>query len=224
MQSTGQLRNNSIMSDRYSTSHLPEDQYEPGSNGMVLRNRKGIVDPAVMGEAETNALWQALKKLIATTATDQTFTTADICAMHHLWLKGIYSWAGKLRAVNIGKGGFEFAQARYIPTLLDEFELKQLKLYTPCTSKGIEEISHALAEVHVELMLIHPFREGNGRLGRILATLMALQAGLPILDFSDWDGEIRDIYFAAVRSGMDRDYQPMQQLFAEVIEKTLLTQ
>ena len=191
---------------------------------MVLCNRKGIVDPVVMGEAETNALWKTLQKLIATTTADQTFTASDICAMHHLWLKGIYPWAGKLRFVNIGKGGFEFAQARYIPTLLDEFEQKQLKIYTPCSFKNIEEISHALAEVHVELMLIHPFREGNGRLGRILATLMALQAGLPILDFSNWDSEKRDNYFAAVRSGIDRSYQPMQKLFNEIIEKTLLAQ
>lgn len=212
------------MSNRYYTSHLPEDQYEPGSNGMVLCNRKGIVDAVIMGEAETNALWQALKNLISTTTADQAFTVADICAMHHLWLKGIYSWAGKFRSVNIGKGGFEFAQARYISALLDEFEQKQLKVYTPCCFKTMEEISHALAEVHVELMLIHPFREGNGRLGRMLATLMALQAGLPILDFCDWDGEKRETYFAAVRSGMDRNYRPMQELFAEVIEKSLLAQ
>ncbi|WP_342792645.1 Fic family protein [Geomonas ferrireducens] len=73
------------------------------------------------------------------------------------------------------------------------------------------------AEVHVELMLIHPFREGSGRLWRMLATLMALQAGLPILDFSDWDGETREPYFAAVRAGLDRDYIPMQKLFAGII-------
>ena len=212
------------MTDRYSTSNLPEDQYEPGSGDMVLCNRKGIVDPVVMGEAETNALWQALKKLIATTTADQAFTVADICAMHHLWLKGIYPWAGKLRSVNIGKGGFEFAQARCIPALLDEFEQKQLKVYTPCSFSIMDKISHALAEVHVELMLIHPFREGNGRLGRMLATLMALQAGLPLLDFSDWDGKKRDSYFAAVRSGLDRNYRPMQKLFSEIIEKTLQEQ
>jgi len=29
----------------------------------------------------------------------------------------------------------------------------------------------------VELILIHPFREGNGRIARFLSVLMALQAG-----------------------------------------------
>ena len=67
-------------------------------------------------------------------------------------------------------------------------------------------------------MLIHPFREGNGRLGRLLATLMALQAGLPLLDFSDWSELKREEYFAAVRAGMDINYEPMKQLFLEVME------
>ena len=95
---------------------------------------------------------------------------------------------------------------------------------TPCNFMSHEEVINALAEVHVELMLIHPFREGNGRLGRMFATLMALQAGLPILDFSDWDGEKRETYFAAVRAGLDRNYRPMQELFAGIIENSLLSQ
>ena len=212
------------MPDRYKTSHLPEDQYQPGSNGTVLRNKRGITEPVAMGEAETNALWRAQKKLIKEVSADHTFTAQDICDMHKTWLKGIYTWAGKPRSVNISKGNFNFAQARHIPTLLAEFERKQLNIYTPCNFKSREEIINALAEVHVELMLIHPFREGNGRLGRMLATLMALQAGLPILDFSNWYGEKRESYFAAVRAGLDRDYRPMQELFAGIIENSLRNQ
>lgn len=45
------------MTDRYDTSQLIEDQYVFGSNGKVLRNLLGIVDPEEMGVVETNALW-----------------------------------------------------------------------------------------------------------------------------------------------------------------------
>ena len=207
--------------DRYDTSNLLEDQYEPGSNGTVLRNLLGIIDPVEIGVVETNALWAAQTVLIGDVSVDQLFTAQYLCKMHENWLKGIYSWAGKPRSVNISKGGFDFAQARFVPTLLDEFELNQLRLYTPCCFENRDEIAHALAEVHVELMLIHPFREGNGRLGRMLATLMALQAGLPILDFRELDGGRQEKYFAAVRSGMDRDYLPMMRLFLDIIEKSL---
>ncbi len=211
------------MTDRYDTSNLIEDQYEPDSNGTVLRNKLGIVDPVEMGVKETNSLWRVQKKLLGEVSSDQSVTVQDICNIHRLWLKGIYPWAGQLRSVNISKGGFDFAQSRFVPTLMDEFERRQLRTYTPCRFENRDEITRALAEVHVELILIHPFREGNGRLGRILATLMALQAGLPILDFSELDGERREEYFAAVRAGMDRDYLPMKRLFTDIIERSLTT-
>lgn len=45
--------------------------------------------------------------------------------------------------------------------LMERFEQGQLKKYTPCLYAKTEEIVKAIAEVHTELVLIHPFREGN---------------------------------------------------------------
>jgi cell filamentation protein len=206
--------------DRYDTSGLPEDQYEPGSGGTVLRNLLGITTREEMEIAETAALWRAQVQLLGEVEQDQSFTAQDIRDIHRLWLGSIYSWAGEYRQVNISKGGFTFAMAHTIPVLMETFEEEQLRPCTPCRGASREDIAHALAEVHVELMLIHPFREGNGRLGRLLATLMALQAGLPLLDFSDMAGVRKEEYFAAVRAGLDRVYRPMMRLFADVIEKS----
>lgn len=65
--------------------------------------------------------------------------------------------------------------------------------------KGGFQFALALAETHAELMLIHPFRDGNGRLGRLLATLMALQAGLPVLDFRPMQAVLAMVIAAARR-------------------------
>jgi cell filamentation protein len=205
-------------SNRYDTSHLPDDQYEPGSDGKVLKNLLGITTREAMEIAETDALWTAQEQLLAEVEQDQAFTARDICAMHRLWLGRIYSWAGAYRQVNLSKGGFTFAMAHTLPALMATFESAQLKPLTPCRFSDRDSIAKALAEVHVELMLIHPFREGNGRLGRLLATLMGLQAGLPLLDFSEMAGLRKEEYFAAVRAGMNLDYQPMTRLFADIIE------
>lgn len=67
-------------------------------------------------------------------------------------------------------------------------------------------------------MLIHPFRDGNGRVSRLLSQLMALQAGLPLLNFSVIKGKQREAYFAAVRSGIERDYAPMIATFRKVVK------
>jgi len=205
-------------SDRYDTSGQPENQYEPGSDGRLLKNLLGITTREKLETAETAELWLAEEQLLGEIEQDQVFTSQDIRNIHNLWLGNIYSWAGDYRQVNLSKDGFSFAMAHTIPTLMAEFERDQLKRYTPCNFDNRETIAQALAEVHVELMLIHPFREGNGRLGRLLATLMGLQAGLPLLDFSEMAGWRKEEYFAAVRAGLDRDYQPMIRLFIDVIE------
>ncbi len=104
---------------------------------------------------------------------------------------------------------------------MEEFERDVLARYTPCNSKDRADNIRALAETHAELVLIHPFREGNGRLARILSILMALQAGLPLLDFSSIAEKKKQEYFVAVQAGLGKNYGPMERLFAEIIERSL---
>ncbi len=83
------------------------------------------------------------------------------------------------------------------------------------------EVAHALAVVHTEFILIHPFREGNGRVGRMLAIVMAAQAGYPALDFGHLKGLKKQEYFRAVKAGMDYNFEPMEKIFSAVIERTV---
>ena len=114
-----------------------------------------------------------------------------------------------------------FATARHIPDLMKEFENGPLKKYTPCQFKEKSKLIEALAVIHAELVLIHPFREGNGRVARMLSILMALQAGLSPLDFSSIKGKFKEQYFFAVRAALDKNYNPMKKIFESVIHKTI---
>ena len=204
--------------DRYDVSGLTEAQFEPESNGLVLKNLLGISLPAEMDVAEANALVAAVDSLVRLYDEEHRFSASDICEFHRIWLGGIYAWAGEYRQVNVSKGDFMFATATRIPALMAEYERDMLSRCTPCKFATREEVVRVLAEAHVELVLIHPFREGNGRISRVLSTLMALQAGLPLLDFSPITGEKKEGYFTAVRAGVDRNYHPMGKIFAEVID------
>lgn len=206
---------------RYDVSDLKEARFELGSNELVLKNRLGIKSPQEMDVAEARALERAMSKFIGSYGEGHRFTVADLAALHKDWLGEIYDWAGDFRQVNISKDGFPFAAAAQVPRLMIQFERDVLKRNTPCNFKDRAEIIRTLAETHVELVLIHPFREGNGRLARILSTLMALQAGLPLLDFSLIAGVEKETYFAAVQEGMAKNYQPMEKLFAGIIEKSV---
>ena len=210
-----------MVADRYDISGLIEAQFEPGSNDDVLKNRLSITTTEKMDQTEARALAIAMDTLIQEYDEEHRFTADDICHMHKLWLGDIYEWAGQYRQVNISKDGFPFAMASRVPDLMEKFEKEQLKKYTPCTGLDQQAIAKALSEVHVEFELAHPFREGNGRVGRILITLMALQAGLPLLNYDLFVEECKEEYFVAIQNGMDRNYEPMEKLFSKIIENSL---
>lgn len=76
------------------------------------------------------------------------------------------------RAVMIGRPGQSFAQARFVPPhqasldpLLNDFERF-------LNAPGDLPIVAQLALAHYQFEVIHPFLDGNGRLGRLLITLM----------------------------------------------------
>ncbi len=207
-------------SQRYNTSHLLEDQYEPGSRKRVLKNKLGIKSIREMNRVEKEYQVKAIETVTELFAADHRFKARDICKMHKLWLGDIYEWAGEYRHVKMSKDDFSFAFPEQIPKLMNELEKGPLHKYTPCNFKSREEVIKALAIVHTELVIIHPFREGNGRISRMLATLMALQAGLPPLNFNNMTGKGKMKYIRAVQAGMS-DYSYMEKVFEAVIRTTL---
>ncbi len=196
-------------------------EYQPGSRGRVLRNLLDIHSARAMAQRESEGLLAATRLLTDQTTVDQQFNAEDIRRMNRLWLGDIYVWAGEYRQVNMEKDGFPFAAADQIPRLMHDLERGPLRLYTPCRAADLDAQALALGLVHAELILIHPFREGNGRCGRLLAMLMALQAGLPVLDFGGLKGRAKQRYIAAIHAAMGRDYAPITAVFRGVIERTL---
>ncbi len=128
----------------------------------------------------------------------------------------IYEWAGEYRSVNMSKDDFHFAAAHLIPKLMDEYEEKYLRVHTPCEGMVESDLIEALSSCHIEFIIVHPFREGNGRLARLLATVMALQVDMPPLDFNAMESD-KDGYIKAIHAGHAGDSQPMKQIFAEVL-------
>ena len=208
-----------MVTNRYQATGV-EVEFEQGSRGRVLHNLLGIARVRDMNLAESQALEIAQDLALDRFDADHRFTAQDICDLHTLWLGPIYPWAGDYRSVDIGKGGFQFAHARLIPGLMAELERGALNKHTPCRAGDDAALALALAEVHAELILVHPFHEGNGRLARLLALLMALQAGLPPLDFSPMLGRGRLIYIGGIHAAMGRDYRPLAAVFEKIIVRS----
>jgi cell filamentation protein len=220
---TNLVNEGTLMSDRYSVS--ADEGYEPGSKDEVLKNFIGVKDKNIIEQLEARELMRAEQEIFSKYEQTTKFTAEDICNMHKLWLGDIYPFAGKYRTVNMSKGDFPFAAAARIDSCMQDFQKKYLSKYTPCIDLDEENLALALAIVHVEFIVIHPFREGNGRIGRTLAVLMALQAGKPPLNFSVID-QTKNLqgfqnYIGAIHSGVNTDYSYMKKIFLKIIEESM---
>jgi len=205
-----------IMS-RYKVSSS-EGQYEKGSDGQVLANKLGIDDISEIAVAELVLLEQLYHSVFEDYFPPGRLSVEILRKWHHRWLGNIYEWAGQNRAVNISKDGFMFAPSAQLPKLLNDFDVKYLAQYTPCRDMNEIELIEAIAIIHVELILIHPFREGNGRLARLLADVMAVQAGFRPLDYQSWE-QNKLQYISAIHSGLSLDYEPMKRWINEALRR-----
>jgi cell filamentation protein len=210
---------------RFSTKYHSgsADEFQAGSRKRVLKNLLGYTSVSDIEDAELLGYLSAEKKLIGEVTSSQKFTARDVDRIHKYFLGHVYSWAGTYRTANLTKGGFMFAAAMAIPTMMEEFEKKVLKRNTPCKGKTLDEIVYKIAIVHVEFLLIHPYREGNGRTARLLAALMAYQAGLPGIDFGFIGSRGKEFnrYIAAIQHGLERDYSFMQEIVLIALKRAL---
>ena len=82
-------------------------------------------------------------------------TTKGLQDIHKYIFDGLYDFAGKIREVNISKGGFRFANSLYLDVILPKIE--------QMPQDNFEQI----IQKYVEMNIAHPFMEGNGRTMRI---------------------------------------------------------
>ena len=90
-------------------------------------------------------------------------------------------------------------------------------------AKGGLQFSHALLVLGLLADLERGPLARHGRIVRVIAMLMGLQAGLPQLDFSPLEGRGKERYFARIRAAISRDYAPLalQEMRARPLLRTV---
>ncbi len=208
----------------YAPPEGTESETQPGSRGLVLRNRPGITGKREIDQQEFEALLRMENAALQTLTEKTRFTAKLICKLHRDWLGEIYDWAGTYRTVEMSKAGFQWPPAFRVAPNMENFEAGTLKKFTPCRSAPLSETALQVAQVHAEFLLIHPFRDGNGRMTRVLADLMFAQAGFTAPDYG-FSGRSsrrnRDEYLAAVKRGYLQDYAPLTAFFTAALERSV---
>ena len=134
---------------------------------------------------------------------DSSISYSLICKIHSILMEGTRSehatpGSMRIRQNWIGSPGCTLMDATYVPPPVPEMKrcFSDLEKYIHSNAKEPALIQCAL--VHYQFEAIHPFVDGNGRIGRLLITFMLLEKGLlsrPLLYLSDFFERHRNEYY-----------------------------
>lgn len=172
---------------------------------MTLENKLGITSSAELATQEERLSKKRALDLFESGMLDklEPGTLKTLQTIHKQLFMDIYDFAGKVRSVNIAKGGFRFVPAMYLLDALIQIERMPQSTF--------DEI----IEKYVEMNVAHPFREGNGRSTRIWLDLI-LKKELQLV--IDWSKVNKEDYLSA----MERS--PIKDLEIKFLLKNALTE
>jgi cell filamentation protein len=141
---------------------------------------------------------------------------------HKEIFSSIYPFAGELRSVEMGKGNGVEAWTWRVDFLNGIPELNEfIKEVSKKSYDDIDSITQDLSKLTSDFLFIHPFREGNGRISRLLCDVILAKNGLPMIGLKL---KKEDNYIQRVHSGYECDYGPMKELLKMKIEEETMSE
>lgn len=119
-------------------------------------------------------------------------TTKGVQEIHRYLFGGLYDFAGKIRTLNISKGGFRFANSLYLNEILPKIE--------QMPENSFEEI----VAKYVEMNIAHPFMEGNGRTMRIWLDMILKKRLKQVVN---WQNVDKKLYLQAMERSPINDLE-----------------
>ena len=171
---------------------------------MALENKLGIKSSAELAREEERISKKKAVELFENGMLEnlEAGKFQTLCEIHKYLFDDIYDFAGKIRTVNISKGNFRFAPLMYLETAIKNVD------------KMPQNTFDEIVEKYVEMNIVHPFREGNGRSMRIWLDMMLKKQIGQVVDWSKIEKE--DYLMAMERS-------PIKDIEIKYLLKAALT-
>ena len=171
---------------------------------MALENKLNITDSAELARTEEKISKKKAVELYDKGLLDglDAGSFSSLTFIHKYLFEDIYEFAGKVRDVNIAKGGFRFAPVLYLDSALEN------------VSNMPQSTFDEIVDKYIEINIAHPFREGNGRATRIWLDLILKKKLCKVVDWSKVSKE--DYLLAMERS-------PIKDIEIKYILKNALT-
>ncbi len=161
---------------------------------MALENKLGIKSSAELAREEERISKKKAVELFENGMLEnlEAGKFQTLCEIHKYLFDDIYDFAGKIRTVNISKGNFRFVPLMYLETAIKNVD------------KMPQNTFDEIVEKYVEMNIVHPFREENGRSMRIWLDMMLKKQ---IGQVADWSKIEKEDYLMAMERSPIKDIE-----------------
>jgi Fic family protein len=196
----------------YNSNAIEGNTLTQSETELVLKTGITIGGKTLNEHLEVIGHKDAIDYIETLTQAETTVGEWEIKQIHNLILRSVSpEEAGRYRQLDVQAAGTEY---RYPPHYLLTDLMQDLSewLNSP-TAKALHPLIYA-AEAHLRFVAIHPFRDSNGRTGRLLMNLLLLQAGYPIVIISN---QVRKDYIDTVVAAQQQtaDLNPFLELIID---------
>ncbi|MFT8358474.1 Fic/DOC family protein [Bifidobacterium aquikefiri] len=183
----------------------------PGTN--VLRNKVDAHTEQELADAENDLVNARYSKLSSTPLTAEG-TVSQLQWIHHYLFQDVYEWAGRIRTIDMSKGGGSVFQP--LQLFATGVQYAETTLRDDLMLQGLDrdQFIERLAVNFDNFNTLHPFREGNGRTQRVFWTLIARDAGWG-LDWAQISKRENDI--ASFVAHENVDYSKLEAMFDRIV-------
>ena len=197
----------------YASNAIEGNTLSLAETSYVINEGMTIRDKTMVEHLEAINHSQAIQLIRDLAQNSNPLSEADLKLVHGLILYAIdRDNAGRYRSVSVGIRGTDivFPQPYLLQRLMEEFfEFAGTHHPTSDTALAMHPVQYA-AELHLRLVNIHPFIDGNGRTCRLIMNLALMQAGYPMTIIQPND---RQEYFEALNAARDEDNSDSFQRF-----------
>lgn len=187
----------------------------------------GIIPRSKVVQLEKEGVKKALEYIIKLSQKRAQITPQLIRDIHKEGFGFIFpDWAGKFRTEQVTVGKHEPPHYSLIPELVKNLcddLLKQLHHVssTKQEEQFLAEVISLLAWFQHRFVWIHPFKDYNGRVARLITNLLLLNLGFPILEIQAETGKDRETYIAAMKAADQHNYSKLEDLFVKALKESL---
>lgn len=139
--------------------------------------------------------------------------------LHKVIFDDLYDWAGEYRNINVSKEGFPFPPADNIVSEMKRLDKELFNKINYGQPADPEDIAELLAIVSSELTIIHPFREGNGRIIRVVMDIISIAFDLSPANWSSLESmKDKENYLSCMYAGYRKDYKPLTEFIYQLLD------